>query len=124
ILASSSTKRRAVSRPMPPAPPVMTATFPSRRPGISSPPPWPGGCSLPPCSSRGTGDQRRTLLPGNVPQSVHVGLEDEVAVATLPGGHGVAFDGVHLHVHRQQVVAALRVVLDHLIEEVGRCEAF
>src|SRR5918995_2029742 len=34
-LASSSAKRRAVSRPMPPAPPVMTATFPLRRPGIS-----------------------------------------------------------------------------------------
>src|SRR5215210_854846 len=33
--ASSSAKRRAVSRPMPPAPPVTTATFPSRRPGIS-----------------------------------------------------------------------------------------
>src|SRR5215212_9971033 len=32
--ASSSAKRRAVSRPMPPAPPVTTATFPSRRPGI------------------------------------------------------------------------------------------
>src|SRR5918996_820295 len=34
-LAPSSAKRRAVSRPMPPAPPVTTATFPSRRPGIS-----------------------------------------------------------------------------------------
>src|SRR5215210_9324179 len=33
--APSSAKRRAVSRPMPPAPPVTTATFPSRRPGIS-----------------------------------------------------------------------------------------
>src|SRR5688500_18802882 len=34
-LAPSSAKRRAVSRPMPPAAPVTTATFPSRRPGIS-----------------------------------------------------------------------------------------
>src|SRR5829696_105149 len=33
--APSSAKRRAVSRPMPPAPPVTMATFPSRRPGIS-----------------------------------------------------------------------------------------
>src|SRR5215203_4646960 len=33
--APSSAKRRAVSRPMPPAPPVTTATFPSRRPGMS-----------------------------------------------------------------------------------------
>src|SRR5215203_1776369 len=33
--APSSAKRRTVSRPMPPAPPVTTATFPSRRPGIS-----------------------------------------------------------------------------------------
>src|SRR5918994_5587241 len=34
-LAPSSAKLRAVSRPMPPAPPVTTATFPCRRPGIS-----------------------------------------------------------------------------------------
>src|SRR5918995_3919711 len=34
-LAPSSAKRRAVSRPMPLAAPVMTATLPSRRPGIS-----------------------------------------------------------------------------------------
>src|SRR5215217_615992 len=34
-LAPSSAKRRAVSRPMPPAPPVTTATFPCRRAGIS-----------------------------------------------------------------------------------------
>src|SRR5215207_42916 len=33
--APSSAKRRVVSRPMPPAPPVTTATFPSSRPGIS-----------------------------------------------------------------------------------------
>src|SRR5215210_4310448 len=33
--APSSAKRWAVSRPMPPAPPVTTATFPSRRLGIS-----------------------------------------------------------------------------------------
>src|SRR5918993_907559 len=32
--APSSAKRLAVSRPMPPAPPVTTATFPSRRPGM------------------------------------------------------------------------------------------
>src|ERR671910_3699074 len=35
--APSSAKSRAVSRPMPPAPPVTTATFPSRRPGMSVP---------------------------------------------------------------------------------------
>src|SRR5918995_3336557 len=34
-LAPSSAKRRAVSRPMPLAAPVMTATLPSRRPGNS-----------------------------------------------------------------------------------------
>src|SRR5215217_4534440 len=33
-LASSSAKRLAVSRPMPPAPPVTTATLPLRRPGM------------------------------------------------------------------------------------------
>ena len=67
--------------------------------------------------------ERRPLLPGDVPEGIHVGLEDEVAVAALPGGHRVALHGVHLHVHGEQVVAALRVVLDHLVEEVGCREA-
>src|SRR3712207_8644284 len=44
------------------------------------------------------------------------------AVAAFPGGHRVALYGVHLHVHGQQVVAAFGIVLDHLVEEVSRCE--
>src|SRR5436309_16097058 len=36
--APSSRKRSAVSRPMPLPPPVMTATLPSSRPAIASPP--------------------------------------------------------------------------------------
>jgi hypothetical protein len=49
----------------------------------------------------------------------HVGPEHEVPVAELPGAHRVAADGVHVHVDGQQVVAALGVVLQHLVEEVA-----
>ena len=38
---------------MPAAPPVTTATFPSRRPGISNLPPWTRRRSLPQCNIRG-----------------------------------------------------------------------
>src|SRR5215211_44846 len=67
--------------------------------------------------------ERRPLLPGHDPQGREVRLEDEVPVALLPGAHGVALDCVHLDVDGEQVVAALRVVLDHLVEEVGGGEA-
>src|SRR5690606_31333625 len=46
----------------------------------------------------------------------------EVAVARLPGGHGVAVDGVHVGVDGEQVVAALAAVPEHLVEEEARGE--
>ena len=63
-------------------------------------------------------DQRRRLEPGDAPQRGEVGREPEVAVAALPARHLVAGLGVHLHVEREQVVAALDVVAAvHLREE-------
>ena len=56
-------------------------------------------------------------VPRDRPQRVQVGLHLEVAVAALPGGHGVARDRVHLDVDRQEVVAALGAVLEHVVEE-------
>ncbi len=62
---------------------------------------------------------RRALVPGDRAQGVEVGLHHEVAVAALPRRHLVAGDGLHVDVDREQVVAALGAVLDHLVEEVG-----
>jgi hypothetical protein len=62
--------------------------------------------------------QRGALLPRHQAQRVEVGPQHEVAVAALPGRHGVAVDGVHLHVDGEQVVAGLGGVRDDLVEEV------
>ena len=62
--------------------------------------------------------QHRSLLPGDRPQRREVGLHLEVAVAARPRGHLVALDGLHVDVDGEQVVAALRAVLEHLGEEV------
>ena len=62
-------------------------------------------------------DQGRAGLPGDAAQRGHVGPEHEVAVAAVPGRHRVPVDRVHFHVHREQVVAALGVVLRHLLQE-------
>ena len=56
--------------------------------------------------------------PRDPPQRRHVGLDPEVAVALLPVRHLVAGERLHLHVEREQVVAALDPVAGHLVEEV------
>ena len=79
------------------------------------------------------GDDRRAVLPGDVAeherrpleprdaaQRREVGPQVEVAVAALPARHRVAGLRVHLHVEREQVVAALEPVLDRLVEEEVR----
>ena len=60
---------------------------------------------------------RRSLVPGDPAQRGHVRHEHEVPVAAIPGRHLVPVHGVHVHVDREQVVAALGVVLGHLFEE-------
>ena len=77
--------------------------------------------------SVGPGDvreaQRGPLVPRDPAQRVQVRAHLEVAVAPLPRRHRVAVDGVHLDVHREQVVAPLGAVGEHLIEEVAGGQA-
>src|SRR5215213_7537944 len=61
---------------------------------------------------------RGALVPGHGPDGREVRLHHEVAVALLPRRHRVALDRVHLHIDREQVVAGLGVVLEHLLDEV------
>ena len=60
---------------------------------------------------------RRAGQPGHRVQRVEVEGELHVAVAALPGADRVAVDGVHVHVDREQVVAALGAVLQHGVQE-------
>jgi hypothetical protein len=62
-------------------------------------------------------------VPRDRAQGVEVGLHLEVAVAARPRRHRVALDGVHVHVHGEEVVAALRAVLGHHLEEMRRGQA-
>ncbi len=63
-------------------------------------------------------NQRRAVEPRDTPQRRHVGLDPEVAIAVLPIRHLVAGERLHVHIERQQVVAALHAVAGHLVEEV------
>ena len=67
--------------------------------------------------------KRGSLQPGDRPQRRHVRLEDEVAVARVPRRHLVALHRVHLDVHREQVVAALRAVPCDVRQKEGRVHA-
>ena len=66
-------------------------------------------------------DERGRLEPGDPPQRREVGLEREVAVAPLPARELVARHRIHLHLEREQVVAALDRVpgVDLLDEELA-----
>ena len=62
-------------------------------------------------------DHRGVLLPRRPSQRAQVEVEEHVAIATLPGRHRVAGDGVHLDIDGEQVVAALSAVVEHMVEE-------
>ena len=66
-------------------------------------------------------DERRRLEPRDPPQRRQIRRQVEVAVPALPRRELVARHRVHLHVEREQVVAALGAVpvLDLLEEEVS-----
>src|SRR5687768_2019028 len=51
--------------------------------------------------------ERRPFQPGNPAQRAEIGNEPEVAVAPLPARDLVPRDRIHLHLEREQVVAAL-----------------
>ena len=64
-------------------------------------------------------DERGRLEPRDPPQRREVGHDVEVAVALVPARDLVPRHGVHLHLEREQVVAALDGVLrvEHLLDE-------
>ena len=64
---------------------------------------------------------RRGLVPGDPAQRLQVGPQAEVAVAALPACDRVPGDGIHLHLEREQVVAAFARVTGLVLgqEEVG-----
>ena len=69
-------------------------------------------------------DEHRPLEPGDAAERGEIRLEAEVAVAALPARDLVAGHGVHLHLEREQVVAALdRVAGVQLVEEELGVEA-
>jgi hypothetical protein len=68
--------------------------------------------------------ERRAVEPRDPPQRREVGDDREVPVAALPVGHLVARHRLHLHVEREQVVAALDAVVDDVVEEVLALDAF
>ena len=68
----------------------------------------PGGTAVAP--PKVSHHQRRSRQPGNHSQGAHVGRHHHVAVARLPTRHSVSVDGVHLHIDREQVVAAFGAV--------------
>ena len=65
--------------------------------------------------------QRRRLEPRDPPQRRQVGSDREVAVTLLPARDLVSRHGIHLHLEREQVVAALdgTVGLGLVDEELG-----
>ena len=68
-------------------------------------------------------DESGRLEPRNPAQRREIRLHREVAVATLPARDLVARDRVHLHVEREEVVAAFdRVLVRHLLAEELRVE--
>jgi hypothetical protein len=70
-----------------------------------------------------TQHERRAIEPGHAAQRRHVGHDREIAVTLLPVGHLVAGHGIHVHVEREQVVAALDPVLDDVVEKILRLDA-
>lgn len=64
-------------------------------------------------------NQRRAFEPRNAPERRKVGLHRVVAVTFLPARRLVAGHGLHLHVRRKQVVAAMRF-LPRAFHEVFR----
>jgi hypothetical protein len=68
-------------------------------------------------------DQRGARQPGQAAQGLHVGLQRIVAIASLPACRLVALHRVHLHVHGEQVVAAVGLFPAAVDEEL-RVKAF
>ncbi len=61
--------------------------------------------------------ERRALEPRDAAKGREVRREPEVAVALVPARERIAGDRIHLHLEREQVVAALDAVLGRLLDE-------
>ena len=68
-------------------------------------------------------NERGSVEPRDAAERREVRDDAEVAVALLPVRHPVARDRVHLHVEREQVVAALHTLVGRLLEEVLALDA-
>ncbi len=68
-------------------------------------------------------DQGGSRQPGGAAQRGQVGDHGHVAVAARPAGHGVPVDRIHVHVDREQVIAALRTVRGGILQEEPGGEA-
>ena len=65
---------------------------------------------------------RCSVEPGGLPEGVVVGDHVEVPVSELPVGVLVARDGLHLHVDREQVVAAMGSRRADLLQVIASVE--
>ncbi len=63
-------------------------------------------------------DERRAGQPGDPSQRGEVGANAEVAVAAIPGGNLEARHRLHLHIHRQQIIADVHLVDDVVEKEM------
>ena len=63
--------------------------------------------------------QRGAFEPGHAPQRREVGLHDEVAIALVPARRRVARHRLHVDVVGEQVVAAVRLLMRAVEEELG-----
>ena len=77
-----------------------------------------GATGEPSCQTHVAEDERRRLEPRDPPERGEIGLHAEVAVAPLPARNRVPRHRIHLHLEREQVVAALDAVAGvELVEE-------
>src|SRR6267143_171716 len=69
-------------------------------------------------------NERRASLPGQCAQGLHVWTKCEITKSSVPTCDLETVERVHLHIHRQQVIAPVRAVLKHGIEKYVRSKAF
>ena len=69
-------------------------------------------------------DHGRSRQVRKEPDGLQVQYEQHVPVPALPRRRGVAGDGVHIDVHRQQVAAPFGAAIERVIDEIGGMHPF
>ncbi len=64
--------------------------------------------------------QGGAVQPAGDAHRLQIGHHVKIAVAPLPVRVAIAGDRIHLHIHGQQVIAGVRPVPRHVIEEIIR----